>query len=142
MCILNKRHKNKKKVVEEVDFTNKEVEEDDKEEEGAERARGKCNTFLLFCFVSSFVVVVEKQPSAFCTLSLARSLAHILLVAVFRGFRWPPVDGVEVVVVGATPRRLAHSRSRTLSRVCLSRARTLKTSRFLFAFFALPSSFF
>lgn len=79
MCILNKRHKNKKKVVEEVDFTNKEVEEDDKEEEGAERARGKCNTFLLFCFVSSFVVVVEKQPSAFCTLSL--SLAHILLVA-------------------------------------------------------------
>lgn len=81
VCILNKRHKNKKKVVEEVDFTNKEVEEDDKEEEGAERARGKCNTFLLFCFVSSFVVVVEKQPSAFCTLSLARSLAHILLVA-------------------------------------------------------------
>lgn len=74
MCILNKRHKNKKKVVEQVDFTNKEVEEDDKEEEGAERARGKCNTFLLFCFVSSFVVVVEKQPSAFCTLSLARSL--------------------------------------------------------------------
>lgn len=60
---------------------NKEEElEDDKEEneeeEGATRARQMQHSFV-FVFVTSFVVVVEKQPSAFCT--LARSRSHIML---------------------------------------------------------------
>lgn len=60
---------------------NKEEElEDDKEEneeeEGATRAR-QMQHFFVFVFVTSFVVVVEKQPSAFCT--LARSRSHIML---------------------------------------------------------------
>lgn len=122
VCILNKRHKNKKKVVEEVDFTNKEVEEDDKEEEGAERARGKCNTFLLFCFVSSFVVVVEKQPSAFCTLSLARSLTSCSSLCLSR---FPMAAGrwCRSRRRRGHPALLAHSRYRTLSQVSVFLAR-------------------
>lgn len=79
VCILNKRHKNKKKVVEEVDFTNKEVEEDDKEEEGAERAR-QMQHFSSVLF--RFVIRRRRGKTAFGFLhSLSLSLAHILLVA-------------------------------------------------------------
>lgn len=124
MCILNKRHKNKKKVVEEVDFTNKEVEEDDKEEEGAERARGKCNTFF-FCFVSfRHSSSSWKNSLRLSALSLSLARSHPARRSVFRGFRWPPVDGIEVVVVvGATPRAVSLILALVLSRVSVFLAR-------------------
>lgn len=133
VCIVNtktKRNKTKRK-----NRKNKETsltkcrEQDGKEEEGAELARGKCKS------LSSFRYVIRRRRRG----KTAFGFLHSLALASFLGR--PPVDGVGVIV--ASPSSVSFALSLSFSRVCLSRARGLKRLCVCVCLlFALPSSFF
>lgn len=81
------------------------------------------NATLFFCFVSfRHSSSSWKNSLRLSALSLSLARSHPARRSVFRGFRWPPVDGVEVVVVGATP-RCSLTLAIVLSRRCLSFSR-------------------